>query len=142
MASRRRSQRPMLSSTGRSLPARLLAFIAARCAAPTASVLMSAITPLLVQPRSARSLPAQPLPEPVTMAQAVGAAVTAMAMVPLSTQVEPSVWAAWAAMVLGPALTAATRPLTIRQAGTNIARVPALLLGPATAQLSDWRDLV
>src|SRR5262249_5145292 len=91
MASRRRSQRPMLSSTGRSLPARLLAFIAARCAAPTASVLMSAITPLLVQPRSARSLPAQPLPEPVTMAQAVGAAVTAMAMVPLSTQVEPSV---------------------------------------------------
>src|SRR6516165_1998477 len=138
MVSRPRSQRPMPSSAGRSLPARLLAFIAARCAAPMASVPISAVTPLLVQLRLARSLPEQLLPEPVTMAQAtaVGAAAGEVgAGIVLSTPQPP----VWAAMVSVWALPAATRPLTIRPAGTNFARLLALFLGP-TVQLSDWRS--
>ena len=74
----------------------------------------------------------------------VGAAVGAVGagIINLSTRAQPSVRAAsvWAALVSVWALLSATRRLTIRQAGTNSARVLALRLGPApTAQLSDWR---
>src|SRR6516164_10574371 len=100
MVSRPPSQRPKQSSAVRSRPARLLAFIAARCAAPMASVPISAITPLLVAQLSRR-----PLPEPVTMAQAtaVGAAAGAVGVgIVLSLRAQ-SVWEAqvsvWAALV-------------------------------------------
>src|SRR6516164_2399777 len=146
MVSRPRSQRPKPLSAVRSRPDQLLAFIAARCAAPMASVPISAITPLLVVQLSRR-----PLPEPVTMAQAtavgaVGAGIVLSsraqvgAGIVLSSRAQ-SVWAApvsvWAAMVSW----AATRPL-MRPAGTHFARIlamlPALVLGPARSA-SDWR---
>jgi len=59
---------------------------------------------------------------------------TAMALLSIPTPAQHPVWAAmvWA-------FTAATRPLTIRQAGTNFARVLAMCLGPALAT-SDWRS--
>ena len=51
------------------------------------------------------------------MATAVGTGQVGAGVV-LSTGAQPSVWAA---MVMG-SVTAATRPMTIRQAGTNFAR--------------------
>src|SRR5215831_21301286 len=102
-----------------------------------ASVPISAITPLLVQLSTA-----QPLPEPVTMAQAtVGAAAGEVgAGIVLSSRPQ-SVWAAlvsvWAALVSVWAPPSATRPLTTRPAGTNFARVLALFLGQARST-SDW----
>src|SRR6516165_9173301 len=100
MVSRPPSQRPKQSSAVRSRPAQLLAFIAVRCAAPMASVPISAITPLLVVQLSQR-----PLPEPATAvgagivlssraqvgAGAVGAAATAVS---IPTLAQPPVWAA------------------------------------------------
>ena len=115
-------------------PGSIAGVIAARCAAPMASVPISAITPLLVVQLSRR-----PLPEPVTMAQATAVGAVGAGIV-LSSRAQ-SVWAApvsvWAAMVSW----AATRPITI-PAGTHFARIlamlPALLLGPARST-SDWR---
>src|SRR6516162_3384471 len=84
MVLRPRSQRPMPASADRARRCHLQACIAVRCAAPMASVLISAITPLLVQLSTAR-----PLPEPVTMAQATVATatvtrLTAMTMAPVT----------------------------------------------------------
>ena len=141
MVSRPRSQRPMPSSADRLRPVRLLACIAARCAAPMASVPISAITPLLVQLPLVRSLP-----EPVgaaagvgaevgvgVVAGEVGAAATAVSMPPLVQPPELALLAQppW----LGRRF--ATRPLTIRQAGTNFARGLALFSGLAPPT-SDW----
>src|SRR6516225_2058309 len=105
MMSRPQSQRPMPSSADRSRPCRLLAFIAARCAARTASVPISAITPLLVQLSTAR-----PLPEPVTMAHAT---------------------AVGAAMVMGPAT--ATRLTAMATGLVTATRVMAMATGLVTA---------
>src|SRR6516162_10240970 len=137
MVLRPRSQRPMPASADRARRCHLQAFIAARCAAPMASVPISAITPLLVQLSTAR-----PLPEPVTMAQAtaVGAAaggvgagaarwlpghttvtrLTAMAMAPvIATRLTP--------MAMAPGT--ATRPTAMAMAGALSAAVSMPPLG-------------
>src|SRR5437763_11809479 len=80
-------------------------------AAPRASALILAIIPLLVQRRSARSLPAQPPPEPVTMARAM-AVVTATAIALPPTQ--PTVGAMARAMT-GVMATATKRMATVTQ---------------------------